>query len=243
VSTAAAVRRAPAHPARRQAAGLLAWWLLLTGFVLLVGKALTGPLKGAVTTEDNAVPRWFAAHRSLPWTDAAQGATLLGDTFTALGVAVALMLLLWLWLRQVRPVVFLAVVGLGELATYVVTVNLVLRPRPPVKRLDPGLNPLHSYPSGHVAGAMATYGGLAVLLWVLRRRWRRWWAPLLFVLVGLIAVARLYLGVHHPSDVLVSVLFMAVWLSRCAGVILEPAPADAVPVGSGSDRFGRVSSG
>jgi membrane-associated phospholipid phosphatase len=213
-------RKAPSP--RRQAVVLFVWWLVLTGAVLLVGEALNGPLDGVVEADD-AVPRWFARHRSPAWTDAANGATLLGDTPTAIAVAAVLVLLVWWWLRRVRPPVFLVVVGAGELATYLLAVSVVHRRRPPVPRLDPGLNPLHSYPSGHVAGAMATYGGLAVLLWVLRRRWR-WTAPVLFALVVTIAVARLYLGVHHPSDVLVSILFMTAWMQRCATVLLADEP-------------------
>jgi membrane-associated phospholipid phosphatase len=46
---------------------------------------------------------------------------------------------------------------------------------------------------------------------------------LALALVVLIGVARLYLGVHHPTDVLASLVFMAVWLQRCAAVLLRPA--------------------
>ena len=219
-----AAQSGPGRSAPRRSVGLLVWWFVVTALALLVGEAITGPLAGLVTAADDAVPRWFAAHRSPSWTEAARAVTLLGDTRTALGVTAVLMLLLWWWLRQLRPVVFLAVVGTGELATYLLTVNVVLRPRPPVPRLDPGLDPLHSYPSGHVAGAMATYGGLAVLLWVLQRRHRRWWASLLLVLVVLMALARLYLGVHHPTDVVASAVFMAAWLSGCARALLDPRP-------------------
>jgi undecaprenyl-diphosphatase len=71
---------------------------------------------------------------------------------------------------------------------------------------------------------MATYGGLAVILWVLRRHHRRVLTPLLVVPAVLIALSRVYLGVHHPTDVMVSLLFMSAWLGRCAAVLLEPGP-------------------
>ena len=52
------------------------------------------------------------------------------------------------------------------------------------------------FPSGHVSGAVAMWGGLAV---VFRKRALVWLAPFL---VALIAFTRLYLGVHFLADVL-----------------------------------------
>jgi membrane-associated phospholipid phosphatase len=213
-------RPTPVRGARGQAAVLSVWWLVITGLVLLAGVALTGRPGRAVRVEDNDAARWFAGHRSPPLTDAAEGISLLGNTYTTIGVSVVCLVALWWRLRRRRPVLFLAAAGIGELATYLVTVNLVHRPRPPVLRFDEGLNPLHSYPSGHVAAAMATYGGMAVLLWVHHRRARRWLTPLLLAPPALIALSRMYLGVHHPTDVLASVLFMAGWLNRCAAALL-----------------------
>lgn len=52
------------------------------------------------------------------------------------------------------------------------------------------------FPSGHASGAVAMWGGLAV---VFRSRLLAWLAPFL---VALIALTRLYLGVHFLADVL-----------------------------------------
>jgi membrane-associated phospholipid phosphatase len=52
------------------------------------------------------------------------------------------------------------------------------------------------FPSGHTSGAMATWGGLAV---VFRKRALAWLAP---VMVALIAFTRLYLGVHFLADII-----------------------------------------
>jgi len=208
--------------------------VVVTGAVLLVGAAIRSRVGDAVRVGDNRAERWFAEHRSPEATDAAQGASLLGDTLTTIGLSLLVLLVLWRWLRRRRPLVFVVVVLAGELATYLVAVNVVQRPRPPVPRFDEGLDPLHSYPSGHVAAAMATYGGIAVLVWVLRRRHREWLTPLLFAVAAVIALARLYLGVHHPTDVLVSLLFMSVWLNRCAAVLLSPEEVAAAPVLTGN---------
>lgn len=54
----------------------------------------------------------------------------------------------------------------------------------------------YGFPSGHVSGSIAMWGGLAVLF---RSRWLAWLAPFL---VSLIAFTRMYLGVHFLGDVL-----------------------------------------
>lgn len=51
------------------------------------------------------------------------------------------------------------------------------------------------FPSGHASGAVAMWGGLAV---VFRERWLAWLAPFL---AALVALTRLYLGVHFLADV------------------------------------------
>src|SRR3712207_6183832 len=157
--------QAPAARRRRDAAVLAVWWLLITALVVLAGEAVTSRAGRAVRVEDNDAERWFAAHRSPAVTDAAQGASLLGNTYTTVGLSVAVLLVLWRLLHRRRAAVFVVAVLVGELATYLVAVNVVQRPRPPVPRFDEGLDPFNSYPSGHVAASMATYGGLAVLVW------------------------------------------------------------------------------
>ena len=83
------------------------------------------------------------------------------------------------------------------------------RPRPPV--VDPAVHPLvavpHSYsmPSGHAMTAFAA--ALAVGLVDPRLR-----LPLL-VLAGLVAISRVWLGVHYLSDVIVGAAFSDLALS------------------------------
>ena len=97
-------------------------------------------------------------------------------------------------------------------------VNQVLKlifhvPRP--WELDPTLNTVesakagaggYSFPSGHTQSAMGLYGSFFVAI---RRHWVRILCVLLIVLVGF---SRLYLGVHTPWDVLVSLAVGALLL-------------------------------
>ena len=72
---------------------------------------------------------------------------------------------------------------------------LAMRPRPEMVRLIIAQPNFPSFPSGHAAGA---FGWAVVILMAERQRW--WgWAGLL--LAGLIALSRLYLGHHFPSDI------------------------------------------
>ncbi|MBQ6824121.1 MAG: phosphatase PAP2 family protein [Clostridia bacterium] len=79
-------------------------------------------------------------------------------------------------------------------------------PRPWVK--DPAFEPVgnaikeatgYSFPSGHTQSAVGTFGGIA--RWT-RRKWLRWICIAVCVVVPF---TRMYLGVHTPADVLVSV--------------------------------------
>lgn len=224
MSTTRIADRSPAHHRRRDAVRLLLAWGLILVVGLVVGLALTGPLEGSVGVGDTHVTRWLATHRSATLTDGAHALSLLGETWTILILGPILLLFTWLWRREIRPVVFLAVTSVGEIVAYLLTVNIVSRHRPPVVPLDQGLDPTHSYPSGHVAAAMATYGGMAVLIWALgNNRWR-WLAVALVALPPLVAVARLYQGVHHPSDVVASLVFMSVWLTVTAAILLTGCP-------------------
>ena len=88
------------------------------------------------------------------------------------------------------------------------TLKLIFRiPRPWV--LDPEFNAVesakpaatgYSFPSGHTQNAACTFGGLA-------RGAKKTWARIVLVaIVVLVAFSRMYLGVHTPKDVIVSLI-------------------------------------
>ena len=57
----------------------------------------------------------------------------------------------------------------------------------------------YSFPSGHTQSAMGTFGAFAVT------EKRKWVAIVCWVVAGLVAFSRMYIGVHTPYDVLASV--------------------------------------
>jgi membrane-associated phospholipid phosphatase len=148
-------------------------------------------------------------HRlSTPWLD-----TLMkGITFTGSGAAfvLAIGIALWLWHWQNRRLdaLTLIVTVTGSVAVNILLKSVFARPRPTV---FPPLTVAHSYsfPSGHTSMAVALYGLLAVLLW---RAHHRGWALLSGAWVLAVALSRVYLGVHYPSDVLGSLTLGVIWI-------------------------------
>lgn len=62
----------------------------------------------------------------------------------------------------------------------------------------------YSFPSGHTQSAVGVFGGIARVM-------SRWWARVLCITAAaLVALSRLYLGVHTPLDVGVSIGFATV---------------------------------
>jgi undecaprenyl-diphosphatase len=74
-----------------------------------------------------------------------------------------------------------------------------------------------SFPSGHVAGATLLYGVLAAMLVARINEWR-WRVLTVFAaiaLIALVALTRIYLGVHYLSDVIAAFAESLAWLTLC----------------------------
>jgi undecaprenyl-diphosphatase len=89
-----------------------------------------------------------------------------------------------------------------EAATYRVATLLIHRHRPRVHRLDQ-LPVDASYFSGHTAASVAVYCGLALLITSrIRRTGVRIACWLIAIAIPLlVALSRMYRGMHHPTDV------------------------------------------
>jgi len=121
--------------------------------------------------------------------------TIVGNTGPMVAAGVLTTGLLWRAGRRRAAGLFVAGLGGSMLLTQVIK-YAVVRPRP---ALWASIRPEHtfSFPSGH---AMDTAALAAALFFVLPRHRRAWaLAPLFALAVG---GARMYLGVHFPSDVL-----------------------------------------
>ena len=223
----AAVEPAPAHDralphGAHTAAELLVAAVLIWGALVGLGLLITDVLTGIRDTEIT-VMEWFVSTRTPRLTDIAYAVGQLGGT---LGIVVALIVGASLALALTRrwaPALFLLLGTTGETAMFLGAAAIVSRTRPPVEKLSPQLPPTSSFPSGHAAATLATYGAIALLVLAWSRHWWRYVAAVLAVLVVVaVAWSRLYRGVHYPSDVLSSLLYTSAWLTAC-WYLLKPA--------------------
>lgn len=212
---------------QRRTVVLVVGWAVMALSLTLVGQAITGPLESTMEPAESDLARWISDQRTPALNDVAPVVSVLGGFLTLLVLVPLIALGLWVWKRDARLMLFAVLSCVGAAAMYYSAAVSVDRERPPVRILDPGLDPLHSYPSGHVAAATALYGMLMVLAWTYAGRRARGWATLLLVLPLLVAASRLYEGAHHLSDVLSSLLFVSAWVVVAAIVLLSDRAAHA----------------
>ena len=184
---------------------------------------------------DRTIPHWFAARRTPGLTHWSEIFSTLGATQAILIVALATCVVFLAVTRRWRPVVFVATVMAGELGAFLVAAAVVHRPRPDVTQLDRHL-PTSAYPSGHEAATCCLYVAIAILVIGHARGWWRWLflVPAIAMPV-LVALSRMYRGEHHPTDILGSLVFAALWLTATALLIKPSADRQARPNRAAAD--------
>ncbi|MFH0176479.1 diacylglycerol kinase family protein [Streptomyces cacaoi] len=229
-----ALPRGTGRTAARVAALTVCQGALMVGLGLLI----TGPARGLwpMTVEDDVNEGLEHARTGTLTTVSFLGSEA-GNTLTVIAVTVLACagLILIPRLPMWRQAAFLAVAVSLQSLVFLVITESVDRHRPEVHRLDAS-PPTSSYTSGHTGAATALYGGLAVLaLSRLRGPWRRIVGGLLLLVPVLVAVARLYRGMHHPTDVvggLVNGSLSLLIVGRALftdGTVTAPAGASSAP--------------
>jgi undecaprenyl-diphosphatase len=206
----------------RVAAGILIAWVLILGLVAGFGELVTKAGNRNVLG-DRTIPHWFAAHRTPGLTRWSLFVSNLGATEAILIVSVATAVVFLAVTRRWRPVIFIATVMAGELAAFLAAAAVVKRPRPDVTHLDRHL-PTSAFPSGHEAATCCLYVAIAILVIGHARGWWRWLSLVpAIVMPVLVALARMYRGEHHPTDILGSLIFAALWLTATTAAIKPSA--------------------
>ncbi len=219
----------PAPPLRAVvgplAVELLAAYILLTACWVGLGFLVTGPLAGtAVADVDNDVATWLVDQRTPMLNDWSHMGGNLAETLVKIivtAVIAGIMLLVW---RSWREPFIVAAALVLEASVFITTTWIVSRPRPNVERLDS--SPVDSsFPSGHVAAAVA-YGAIAVVVFQrVRNRIARVIVVVVVVAVPIIvAWARMYRGMHYLTDVIAGALLGA---ASVIAVVVVVRRADA----------------
>ena len=174
---------------------------------------------GTTQAFDDAVLRYLGTHQR-PWL----AATMLEITFlgtaTVVGM-IATVAALFLALTHQRTAAWLLVwAATGGLVLNNLLKHVFDRPRPHLFAWGTHAHTT-SFPSGHAMSAAAVYGTVALLAARLTQRAgvRAAVIATAAVVVLLVAVSRLYLGVHYPTDVLAGLVVGAAWAAFCAAAL------------------------
>lgn len=193
--------------------------VIMGGLGLLLTKVF---LPGPIGRWDNGVNRWFLLRRTAFWNTWTDVGSVLAGTGTIVGIA-GIAVVILLIRRHWREITLLVTGLLAEISVFLTTTLIVPRARPSVPKLD-AVPATSSFPSGHVAAAIVLYVGLAI---VISARIRSVFARALVWVIALllpvdVAFSRMYRGMHHPTDVMASLilgpgcLLLAVLATRSA---------------------------
>ncbi len=186
--------------------GLIVMAVVMVGLGLLLVHVL---LNGGLGRWDVSVNEWFVTQRTTTLNAVTRWGSDLGATTTIVGIALVSVVALGI-ARRWDAVRFLLISLVIEVSAFLISTVFVNRARPDVPRLDVS-PPTSSYPSGHTAAAIVLYVSLALIVSMLTRsaflRAIVW--ILAIVLPIVVALSRLYRGMHHPTDVMASVILAA----------------------------------
>ncbi len=227
--------RARLSPQGYFGAKMTAGALMLIGASWLFGGISEDVLTGdPLTIVDLNVAEWFHARATPLVTQVMMVFTNLHGVVAISSYAILLALYLiwkrdWYWLGCLG-----ATVPGGMLLNVLMKLSF--------QRARPSLdNPLltlssYSFPSGHVAGSALFYGLLGVMLMskITVWRWRVFIVFAAIALVAMVALSRIYLGVHYLSDVLAAFAEAVAWLSlslMCIHTFLQHRAEGIRPLG------------
>ena len=222
-----------AHPRGGPLALFLAAYAALAAVTVSIGLVLGSSHLASVDDRDERVNRWFVGQRT-PLDDRLTSfASTVANTPAVVAIAAVAVVLFALAHRRRQAAIL--VVGLSLEVTVFLTATLAVdRERPDVPKLDDA-PPTSSFPSGHTAAAVVLYLGLALLCSsAVRQVVAR--AALLVVAALVpagVAIARLYRGMHHPTDVMAGALLGLACLGLAVLIVRAVASARSRSEGGG----------
>ncbi len=210
-----------ARVAGRVVLALAVLYGVLVGLGLLLTRVFD---KSAFLQNEEELNEALADSRTETLNDLTHVFSGLGNTGAIIGALVVVAIGLRVATKRWAPSLFLVTAVSAQALVFLLVTLTIDRQRPDVKPLDVS-PPTSSFPSGHTGASLALFLGSALLVWLyVRRQWLR--ILLLLVLVAvpvLVAYARLYRGMHHPSDLIGSLVNASACITVAARNILWPA--------------------
>jgi membrane protein DedA with SNARE-associated domain/membrane-associated phospholipid phosphatase len=168
-----------------------------------------------ITVVDMDIAQWLHAHATPVTNQWMLAITQLHGTI-AISIYVVLTALYLAWKRDWYWLLCVCVTVPSGMIVNALTKLAFQRARPTFE--DPILTlSTYSFPSGHVTGVTLFYGVLAAMLVAKINVWR-WRLLVVFVVFGLVllvALTRMYLGVHYLTDVIAAFAEALAWLALC----------------------------
>ena len=195
--------------------GLALWlfaFVVMTGTAILVGFLIVDHLP-SLRNLDTDVSRWMGDHRTETWNSITWWGSGLAEAVVKIALTAALtVFFLWRYRRWSEPALLIGALVL-EVMVFITSSFVVGRSRPPIPQLDTA-PPTSSFPSGHMAAAVAFYGALAIIVfWHTRRPLVRALAVFAAIVIPpIVGASRLYRGMHHLTDVVVGAIIGALAL-------------------------------
>jgi membrane-associated phospholipid phosphatase len=218
-------------------------WILPVA-AMVVSAIAVGAVAGWLVW-DEPITRWMVESRTEAVNDFFRRVSFLGSTRVV--VVVSLLAAAASWRRCPRLAIAILIVLIARPLAEATLKELVGRDRPVGDRLVPGRG--HSFPSGHPLATAASWCMLPLVVALYTRRRTVWWAVAIFVwtLAVLVAVSRVWLGVHWASDVVASLALAVLGIALVERLIMAdecgcsgsdgdaPCP-ESQTVGPGLDR-------
>ena len=192
---------------------------VLPAAVALFGALGIGAIAG-VLVWDGPITSWVVASRSSGIDDLFRELSFLGSTKVVLLISAIAALLAAR--RCPRLALFIVAIALARPATEFVLKELVSRDRPVGNRLVGGEG--YSFPSGHPLATVASWGTLPLVAALYTKRRALWWAIAIGVwtIVILVAMSRVWLGVHWASDVVASLALAVIGVAVAERFVVRP---------------------
>lgn len=192
-------------------------WVVVAGVGYLIVDVLQ--------LDEHAVNAAFVDARTERWDAITSFVSSMGNTQILMATCAVIVLFIWWQSRQWWLAVVPALALSVQVSIFLTTSLLIGRERPDVEQLDHAA-PTSSFPSGHAGATTSMYLAVALCASRIQNAWLRITVQVVCVLIPLgVVVARVYRGMHHPTDVAAGFLIGA----TCAIIAWNWLPARRAP--------------